>query len=283
MANWTHLIRFVGEDDKIYLGQPVNTTTDVGLAILNGEHLQAAIIEGDAFTGLVTQHRRTVKEILTPLTQRDVGNIWCIGLNYRDHAAEAGLPIPKDPDLFMKPVSTLTGPSPSKIEVPKLAQDGSADYEGELAIIISNTGKDIAESDAMNYVLGYANSNDVTARVQQLAGSQWSWGKGFDTFCPVGPVVVSPNCVNGDDLSIKTYIDDKLMQDSSTSQMIFNIRQIVARLSRGHTLTQGDIILTGTPPGIGWFRKPRVALNHGTSVKVCIENLSTLVNVVDYI
>lgn len=170
----------------------------------------------------------------------EVPLIRCMGLNYRDHAKEANMPIPDVPVLFVKPRTALNGPYPAKINVPKIAQDGSSDYEAELSIILSKTGRDISESEAMEYVLGYTCSNDVSARTQQFKNSQWSFSKGWSTrlflltryfcrefqltlrpgldgSCPLGPVLVSPSIIKDPhNLRIKAIHNGNMVQDSNT-------------------------------------------------------------------
>lgn len=179
---WTHLIRFVAEEDgQVHLGQiDAKRYPDVGVASFNGETLVAKLIEGDLYDGVVTSTEFTVARLLPPLSVEDVPIIRCLGLNYRDHAKEAKMPIPEYPVLFVKPRHALNGPHPAKITIPKFAQDGSSDYEAELTFVISKTGKDIPEDKAMEYVLGYTSSNDVSARNEQFKNSQWSFSKGKD-------------------------------------------------------------------------------------------------------
>ncbi|KAJ5806094.1 uncharacterized protein N7503_003696 [Penicillium pulvis] len=282
---WTHLIRFIADEDgQVHIGQ-VNETQfpDVGLSILNGEKVTAKEIKGSIFDGVVQDKVLTVARILAPISIDEVPIIRCMGLNYRDHALEANMPIPDVPVLFIKPRTALNGPHPAKINVPKIAQDGTSDYEAELTIILSKDGKDIPEEDAMDYVLGYTSSNDVSARAQQWKNSQWSFAKGFDFSCPIGPILVSPSAIKDPhQLSIKAIHNGNTVQDSNTREMIFTIPQIISFLSQGTTLEKGTIIMTGTGPGIGAMRDPKVVLNHGDDIRVEIEKIGTLVNTVHY-
>ncbi|KAL4810598.1 hypothetical protein BDV18DRAFT_155210 [Aspergillus unguis] len=283
--NWTHLVRFIAEEDgQVHLGQ-VDATQfpDVGLAVLNKKKITAKEIKGTAFDGVVSDKVLTVEKLLAPISMEEVPIIRCMGLNYRDHALEANMPIPDVPVLFVKPRTALSGPHPAKINIPKIAQDGTSDYEAELTIILSKTGKDISEEDAMDYVLGYTSSNDVSARAQQFKNSQWSFSKGLDYSCPIGPVLVSPSAI-GDphQLTIKAIHNGNTVQDSNTREMIFNIPQTIAFLSQGTTLEKGTLIMTGTGPGIGAMRNPKVVLNHGDDIRVEIEKIGTLVNTVHY-
>ncbi|KAJ5986778.1 hypothetical protein N7451_011143 [Penicillium sp. IBT 35674x] len=282
---WTHLIRFIADEDgQVHIGQVDETQfPDVGLSILNGEKVTAKEIKGSIFDGVVQDKVLTVARILAPISMEEVPIIRCMGLNYRDHALEANMPIPDVPVLFIKPRTALNGPHPAKINVPKIAQDGTSDYEAELTIILSKDGKDIPEEDAMDYVLGYTSSNDVSARAQQWKNSQWSFAKGFDFSCPIGPILVSPSAIKDPhQLSIKAIHNGNTVQDSNTREMIFTIPQIISFLSQGTTLEKGTIIMTGTGPGIGAMRDPKVVLNHGDDIRVEIEKIGTLVNTVHY-
>ncbi|KAJ5045357.1 hypothetical protein NUH16_002173 [Penicillium rubens] len=178
--NWTNLIRFISEEDgQIHLGE-VDTRKypDIGLTVLNGERVAVNLVKGSIFDGVVTETIMHVGRLLAPIGIEEVPIIRCMGLNYRDHATEANMPIPDVPVLFIKPRTALNGPYPAKINVPKIAQDGSSDYEAELSIVLSKSGRDIPESEAMDYVLGYTCSNDVSARTQQFKNSQWCFSKG---------------------------------------------------------------------------------------------------------
>ncbi|KND93289.1 Fumarylacetoacetate hydrolase domain-containing protein 2 [Tolypocladium ophioglossoides CBS 100239] len=284
--NWTHLIRFIGEEDgQIHLGElDSKTYPDVGLAILNGERVAVKQIKGSIYDGIVTDHTILhVARLLAPIGMEDVPIIRCLGLNYRDHAREANMPIPDVPVLFIKPRTAVNGPYPAKINVPKIAQDGSSDYEAELSIILSRSGRDISVADAMEYVLGYTCSNDVSARTQQFKNSQWCFAKGFDGSCPLGPILVSSSAIgNPHNLRIRAIHNGNVVQDTNTSELIFNIAETIAFLSQGTTLEKGTIIMTGTGPGIGAMRSPKVVLNHGDDMRVEIEKIGTLLNKVYY-
>lgn len=182
-SSWTHLIRFIAkEDGQIHVGQvDVSKYPDVGISVYNGDNVTAKLVEGGIYDGVVTEKGLSVATLLSPLGMDQVPIIRCLGLNYRDHANEANMPIPEYPVLFIKPRHALSGPHPAKIVVPQFAQDGSSDYEAELTLVISKTGKDIPEEKAMDYVLGYTSSNDVSARNEQFKNSQWSFSKGNNT------------------------------------------------------------------------------------------------------
>ncbi|CAG7939847.1 unnamed protein product [Penicillium nalgiovense] len=283
--NWTNLIRFISEEDgRIHLGE-INTKKypDIGLTVLSGESVAVKLVKGSIFDGVVTETTMHVGRLLAPIEIEEVPIIRCMGLNYRDHAKEANMPIPDVPVLFIKPRTALNGPYPAKINVPTIAQDGSSDYEAELSIVLSRSGRDIPESEAMDYVLGYTCSNDVSARTQQFKNSQWCFSKGLDGSCPIGPVLVSPSAVgNPHNLRIKAIHNGMMVQDSNTREMIFDIAKTIAFLSQGTTLERGTIIMTGTGPGIGVMRSPKVVLNDGDDMRVEIENIGTLINKVHY-
>ncbi|KAJ6114230.1 hypothetical protein N7486_000008 [Penicillium sp. IBT 16267x] len=282
---WTHLVRFIADEDgQEHLGQvDAKQYPDVGLAVLNGDRIEAKLIKGSIYDGVVTDTAMHVARLLAPVKVEDVPTIRCMGLNYRDHAKEANMPIPDVPVLFLKPRTALNGPYPASINIPKIAQDGTSDYEAELSIILSKTGRDIPESEAMDYVLGYTCSNDVSARTQQFKNSQWCFSKGLDGSCPLGPILVSPSVISEpQNLRIRAIHNSDTVQDSNTSEMIFTISKIISFLSQGTTLERGTVIMTGTGPGIGIMRNPKVVLNDGDDMRVEIEQIGTLVNKVYY-
>ncbi|KAL9114777.1 MAG: hypothetical protein Q9227_001457 [Pyrenula ochraceoflavens] len=285
MSRWSHLIRFIAkETGQVHLGQlDSKAIPDLGLATFKSQDVKARLINGSIFDGIVTDRQLTVSQLLPPIDTRDVPLIRCLGLNYRDHAKEANMPIPSEPVLFIKPRTSLCGPHPQKILIPKLAQDGTSDYEAELTFIIGRDGRDIPEKDAMSYVLGFTCGNDVSARTQQFKNSQWSFSKGFDSAAPVGPVLVSPEAL-GDPhrLKIQAIHNGNVVQDSTTKEMIFGIEKTISFLSQGTTLERGTVIMTGTPPGIGAMRDPRVVLRHGDDMRVYIEGIGTLINQIEY-
>lgn len=208
----------------------------------------------------------------------DPHKIICLGLNYKDHAAESGVPLPKDPVLFSKYATSLIGHN-ENIVLPPVSQE--VDFEAELVIVVGKKGRNISEADAMSYVGGYTIGHDVSARDWQLKkdGGQWMVGKTFDTFAPCGPLLLTPDEV-GDphNLAIKLKLNGQVMQDSNTNQMIFNVPKTLAYLSSVFTLEPGDLIFTGTPPGVGFARKPPVFLKNGDVVEIEIEKLGTLRN-----
>ena len=204
--------------------------------------------------------------------------IFCIGLNYADHAAESNMPIPSEPVVFSKFSSTIIGPGDA-IRLPSVTR--SIDYEVELVVVIGTAGKDISESDAMDHVAGYTVGHDVSARDFQLEkpGGQWLLGKTFDTFAPLGPDIVTPDEVDDPhNLGIRCILNGETVQDSNTEQLIFKIDQLIAYLSRVVTLQPGDLIFTGTPPGVGMARDPQLWLQAGDTVVCEVDGIGRLEN-----
>lgn len=215
-------------------------------------------------------------KLLAPIP--DPKKIICLGLNYRDHAAESGAPIPREPILFSKYATALIGPEQS-IVVPAVSQ--KVDYEAELVIVVGKCGRHLKEEDAIAYVAGYTIGHDVSARDWQLEkdGKQWMVGKTFDTFAPTGPHLVTVDEVpDPHNLAIRLRLNGQTMQDSNTNQMIFGVGTTLAYLSQVFTLEPGDLIFTGTPPGVGFARQPPVFLKAGDVVEIEIERLGLLRN-----
>jgi 2-keto-4-pentenoate hydratase/2-oxohepta-3-ene-1,7-dioic acid hydratase in catechol pathway len=222
------------------------------------------------------RHRPDEARMLAPVL--DPQKILCLGLNYRDHAIESGMAIPEEPVLFSKFASSLTGHG-QPIELPAVSNE--VDFEAEMVVYIGKRGRDIPQAEAMSYVAGYAVGHDVSARDWQLnkPGKQWLSGKTFDTFAPIGPVLVTADEVpDPHNLGIRLRLNGQTMQDSSTSQLIFRIDEVIAYISRIFTLEPGDLIFTGTPPGVGMARKPPVWLKAGDVVEVEIDGLGVLSN-----
>jgi 2-keto-4-pentenoate hydratase/2-oxohepta-3-ene-1,7-dioic acid hydratase in catechol pathway len=194
--------------------------------------------------------------------------IVCVGRNYREHATELGNEVPKDVLIFLKPPSSLLAPE-GKVVMPKISQ--RVDYEGELAVLIGTKCKNASESDAMSFVRGYVCANDVTARDLQKSDGQWTRGKGFDTFCPVGPFVSDE--VNPAALDVETRVNGEVRQHGNTRDFIFSLAVVIRYVSSVMTLFPGDLILTGTPAGVG-------PLKSGDTVQVSISGLGTLTNFV---
>ena len=199
-------------------------------------------------------------------------NFVCIGLNYADHAAETGAPIPKEPIIFLKSLGALSGPN-DDVEVPP----GSVktDWEVELAIIIGTRAKNVSEEDSLSYVAGYAVCNDVSEREWQTErGGTWDKGKGYETFGPLGPWLVTKDEVaDPQNLAMFCEVDGHRYQDGSTRTMIFGVQKLVSYVSHFFTLHPGDVISTGTPPGVGLGQKPQVFLKAGQNMRLGIEGL----------
>ncbi|HYW43162.1 MAG TPA: fumarylacetoacetate hydrolase family protein [Bryobacteraceae bacterium] len=202
--------------------------------------------------------------------------IICIGLNYRDHAAEAKLPIPEVPTVFAKFSTAVIGPG-QPIVLPR--NSTKPDYEAEFAVVIGPGGRHIPEQDWRQHVFGYTMLNDVSARDFQMATSQWIIGKTFDTFAPIGPAIVTADEIEDPhNLAISLTLNGEVMQNSNTGNLIFKLPQLIAHLSSVFTLEAGDIIATGTPAGVGFARKPPRWLRPGDEVAVRVQGLGELVN-----
>jgi 2-keto-4-pentenoate hydratase/2-oxohepta-3-ene-1,7-dioic acid hydratase in catechol pathway len=222
------------------------------------------------------RHEAGRVRFLPPVT--DPRKIVCVGLNYRDHAAESGAPIPKDPVLFSKYATALVGHD-AAIVLPPVSSE--VDYEAELVVVIGRGGRHLTAEQAREHVAGYTIGHDVSARDWQLKkdGKQWMVGKTFDTFAPCGPVLVTADEVpDPHGLGIRLRLNGQTMQDSSTRQMIFPVWEVVSYLSKVFTLEPGDLIYTGTPPGVGMARKPPVFLKPGDTCEVEIDGLGVLRN-----
>lgn len=238
----------------------------------------ARVIEGDIFgTYKVTEQAADVAKVLAPVQPTA---ILCIGLNYKFHAEESGAAIPENPVLFVKSPGAVQNPG-DNIELPRALRSDQVDYECELAVIIGKAAKNVTKEKALDYVLGYTCANDVSARDWQKngGGGQWCRGKTFDTFCPLGPVLVTPDEIaNPNALGIKTILNGEAVQDWNTNDMIFDVPTIIAFLSASTTLLPGTVILTGTPHGVGMARKPALWLKAGDSVTIEIEGIGSLTN-----
>ena len=258
--------RFQDPQGHIRYGAPINADTAQPLA-------------GNPFTGLNAEGAPVnVQRWLAPILPH---TIYCIGLNYREHANETGAPIPNTPVVFMKPVSAIQDPG-ADIVIPAACEHGpEVDFEAELAVVIGKQGKNIAAAAALEHVLGYTCGNDVSARRWQKhgGGGQWVRGKSFDTFCPLGPVLVTADEIpDPQALAIRTHLNGDCMQDSNTDDMLFTVAQLIAFLSRDTTLMPGTVILTGTPSGVGFTRNPPVFLSPGDTVGIAIEGIGVLSN-----
>ncbi len=225
-------------------------------------------VDGDIVTSHESDGRSYDLKDLDVLPPSDPTKIICVGLNYHDHAAELDMEVPEEPILFIKPPSAVIGHQ-DKIIYPKTCS--KVDYEGELAIIIGKKCKSISYDRALDVVAGFTCFNDVTARDLQKKDGQWTRAKSFDTFAPVGPFIVPADDFEPDNASIKTRVNGELMQDSNTSNLIFDVSYLIEFISGIMTLEVGDIIVTGTPPGVG-------DLHPGDIVEVEIEGIGILRN-----
>jgi 2-keto-4-pentenoate hydratase/2-oxohepta-3-ene-1,7-dioic acid hydratase in catechol pathway len=230
-------------------------------------------------SGLLTQAtekgwltRRSEAYWLAPVPRP--GKVICIGLNYRDHAAESNMAIPERPVVFSKFATAVIAPGEAVVLPPTSEQ---VDYEAELAVVIGRRAKNVSAERALEYVLGYTAFNDVSARDFQFADGQWQRGKSCDTFAPMGPKIVTTDVVpDPHKLSIKLTLNGQTMQDSNTNQLIFGVPELIEFLSQTITLEPGDVIATGTPPGVGFARKPPVFLRSGDVMEVDIESVGKL-------
>ncbi|MGB9756349.1 MAG: fumarylacetoacetate hydrolase family protein [Candidatus Bathyarchaeales archaeon] len=215
--------------------------------------------------------------LLAPITFPP--KIICLGLNYKDHAAEQNAPIPDEPIIFLKPHTTIIGPN-EKIVKPSFVNQ--LDYEAELAVIIGRKAKNVMVSEAKSYIFGYTTMNDVSARDIQFKDKQWTRGKSFDTFAPIGPCITTVNQLEDtNNLAIRTWVNGELRQNSTTKNMVFNVSEIIHHLSRVMTLEPCDIIATGTPAGVGFAIKPKPKfLQAGDIVRINIEKIGVLENMV---
>jgi len=260
------IYRGLAEDGKVYYGLWHQDDPPV---------LQ--VLGGDIFTALTpTDTLVHVKKLLPPLAPP---NIFALGLSYRRHADETGIEVISEPLVFLKASTSVIGPE-DPIVLPAAGPE-KVDYEGELAVVIGRRGKNIPEAEAMDYVLGYTCANDVSARDWQFERQQGQWtrGKSFDTFCPLGPCLVTRDELpHPNRLAIRTVLNEQVVQDASTSGLLYDIPTIVSNLSQSLTLMPGTVILTGTPEGVGFTRKPPLFLKEGDRIVVEIEGIGTLHN-----
>lgn len=260
------ITRFVDETGEICLG----VADDQG---------NAQLVDGNLETGyrLLDEHRH-IQQILAPLVPT---NIFCIGLNYREHAKETGAPIPDKPIVFMKPTSALNHHQ-GNIQIPSVCDHGpEVDYEAELAVIIGKAARNVPESEALDYVFGYTCANDISARRWQKhgGGGQWVRSKSFDSFCPLGPHMVTADEISDpQNIGVRSVLNGQVMQDGNTSDMIFPVASLIHHLSQDLTLLPGTVVLTGTPPGVGFAREPQVFLMPGDEIQVELDGIGRLEN-----
>jgi acylpyruvate hydrolase len=227
--------------------------------------------------------KKAPKGLLTPLSKAKLRapiahpqKITCVGLNYADHAREGGVEPPKTPVYFLKSHNTICGPG-DPIKLPPNSE--KVDYEAEFAVVIGKRGRDIAESDAHKYIAGYTVLHDVSARDMQFSDNQWYRGKSCDTFAPTGPWIVTPDEIpDPHSLRISLTLNGETLQDSNTSNLIFKVPFLISYLSQSLTWEVGDLISTGTPPGVGFARKPPIWLKAGDTISVTVEGIGTLTN-----
>lgn len=259
------IIRFLDPANELHYGIP------------SGEN-EAELLAGDLYTGLQpTGKHKVVTKILAPIEPRQ---IICIGLNYAEHARETKGKVPEYPVIFFKSVGSLHNPE-DPIQLPRHLRSDEVDYEVELAVLIGKDAKNVHQDEAYEYVLGYTIANDVSARDWQKrrSGGQWCRAKSFDTFCPLGPCLVTRDEIpDPHQLRLTTEIDGTILQDSNTSDMIFKVPQLIEFLSGSTTLPAGTVILTGTPQGVGMGRDPQRFLQPGENVSVCIDGIGRLSN-----
>ncbi|MEJ6951647.1 fumarylacetoacetate hydrolase family protein [Natronospora cellulosivora (SeqCode)] len=246
---------------------------EVNYGKLNGDNINR--INGDIFGDYeITKEEISLDkvQIISPL---DAKNVVAIGLNYRNHVKESGHDMPEKPAIFLKATSSIVGEK-ENIVLPAMAPN-EVDFEAELAIIIAKKAKNLREEEAKDYILGYTCANDVSARdCQRRIDKQWARGKSFDTFCPLGPVIETK--LDPDNCNIKSLLNGEVMQDSNTSDMIFDVSYLVSYISKNMTLLPGTVIITGTPEGVGFARKPAVFLKDGDIIEIEIEGIGKLSN-----
>ncbi|KAK5083590.1 hypothetical protein LTR05_006093 [Lithohypha guttulata] len=281
------LVRFVPKSDssKVLIGQPTDESIDVGVAVKEGKEVLVDVFSGSSVLspGQSSGQNAVVDRILSPLTQNEVGTIRCIGLNYKQHAAEAKMDLPTVPTVFFKPSTSLGDPWPAPTVLPKQTlETDSGDYESELAVVIGKSCKNVSEAEALDYVLGYTASNDISSRAAQFAQTQWGYSKGFDGACPIGPTLVSASVVPDPAKLHVRGLGNKgeVLQDCGIDDLIFNIPKVVSFLSQGTTLPAGTLIITGTPAGVGFAKKPKYTLKPGEEFRVeILPYIGTLINV----
>jgi 2-keto-4-pentenoate hydratase/2-oxohepta-3-ene-1,7-dioic acid hydratase in catechol pathway len=245
------LVRFLAQDKPVF-----GIVDGDEVSELDGDHAQAG-------TRVTARHQLSNVKLLAPCLP---SKVVAVGLNYRDHAAELGFPVPEEPIIFLKPSTTVIGPD-SAIIYP--AMSSRVDYEAELGVVIKDRVNNIGPGEARQHILGYTCANDVTARDLQKRDGQWTRAKSFDTFCPIGPWIETD--IEPDDLLVEAFLNGQQKQSSRTSNFIFGVTNLVSFVSRVMTLWPGDVIITGTPSGIG-------PLQPGDEIEVRIEGIGSLRN-----
>jgi len=267
------LIRFEDDEGKVRFGNVPHEFPGEGIV-----GTKVKVLNGGFTTGFsIGEEEATIKKLLCPMESTPI--LLCIGLNYRKHANEANLPIASYPVVFTKPADALAGPYDDIFIHPEA--QSHLDYEGELTVIIGKDGKNIPEDEALDYVLGYTVGNDVSARNFQLppnSGGQFCYAKSFDGFAPIGPCIVSTSIIQDPQkLNYITNVNGRKRQETPTSDMIWNVKQILAHLSRGTTLRKGTAIMTGTPSGVGLFHEDGF-LKDGEVVEISVTGIGAIKN-----
>jgi 2-keto-4-pentenoate hydratase/2-oxohepta-3-ene-1,7-dioic acid hydratase in catechol pathway len=255
------LARFVTDDGRLVVGRLLDERS-------------AHPLIGEFFGELAFSPERVeVRSFLPPV---EPPNIFAIGRNYRAHAAETGARLPEQPLIFQKATTAVLAPG-QPIRLPRSAPD-EVDFEAELAIVIGRRARRVPEARALEFVLGYTCANDVSARDCQRNDKQWTRAKSFDTFCPLGPWLVTADELDPDDCLIRSRLNGRIMQEASTSAMVFSCRALISYLSHQFTLLPGTVLLTGTPEGVGMARQPPVYLREGDCIEVEVEGIGVLSN-----
>ena len=270
---------------------PDGTVLDLAVAdpAVSWSSMPAVIAGGEAMLkrARAAAERAPVMEgaVLCAPIPRPAKNIFCVGKNYHEHAREfagsgfdatAKEVVPEAPVVFSKPPTSVSGPGDS---IPSfLDPTHSVDYEGELAVVIGKPGRGIRKAEALAHVFGYTIVNDVTARDVQMRHQQWDLGKSFDTFCPMGPWLVTADELDGQATRVRCWVNGELRQDARTTDLIFDIPTLIETCSRGITLLPGDVIATGTPSGVGMGMKPPVFLKTGDTVRIEVDGIGVLEN-----
>ncbi len=237
--------------------------------------LQTPRLEIEAAYRRGPEVKDTNLRFLAPITKPS--KIICIGLNYMDHCREQNIKPPEKPVIFAKFTSSVTGPNSVIQWDPTLTS--RVDYEAELAVVIGQEARNVSQDKALAHVFGYTCANDVSARDLQFGDGQWIRGKSLDTFCPLGPVIVTADEITDPNkLAIRCEVNGQTLQNSNTSEMIFDVKYLISYASRAFTLYPGDLLLTGTPAGVGEFRDPKISLHNGDTVVVELERIGRLEN-----
>lgn len=260
------IIRFVDDNGQIAIG----TESDGKTATI--------VVQKPAGGYEATGDKRTVRKILPPVAP---AAIFCIGLNYGGHTRETGMATPEYPVIFMKNPASVIGHKDSIVLPESCRKQPQVDYEVELAVVIGRPAKNVAPENALDHVKGFTIGNDISARIWQKkgGGGQWVRGKSFDTFCPLGPALVTIDDIpDPGNLEIFLSLNGRVMQKSNTSDMIFSVSQLISFISEDTTLLTDTVILTGTPEGVGFVRKPPVYLHPGDILEATIEKIGTLKN-----